>query len=515
MSNDTTTDITLKKPASTSKAPASSNAAASTHQTIPPKALDSFKKQVYGSVVSPEDADYVAAKTDVNMAYVTQPILVVFCTCLGDVRASLKLASEYNIPAVARSGRHSLAGYSGNDGLVLDVSQMNGVNVNYAEKTATVGPGTQFGKLNACLQSYGLHVPGGGCPTVAVAGYMQGGGYGFTSREFGMHCDNVLSFTMVLANQKVVEASAEKNADLFWAVRGGTGNQFGILLEVRFKLVELGDIGGVRLGWSLTTHAAQAAEALLAIQNNYINSDQYNHLGFQTAIAHDDKLGITLNFCAVFNGTEEQLDAALEPLTSLAGCEKLIRIRGEYSTVDETLLARIPDIDKPMKAMTRSCYIDRDLEAEDYRKILDFALTYPDKLMIIDMEGYGGKIRETAPDAMAFMHREAKFDLFCDVFWNTDETGTTQTEWLESLMQMMESFSNGHSYQNYPCRLQKDWRWAYFGKYYNTLLWVKQKFDPNNFFSFQQSITPQPAGLPERQYAPLLFDNHAIIYEPY
>ncbi len=515
MSNDTTAETATKKGVTTQRPSGDGDAVASSNGPIPPRVLESFKKQVYGRVVVLGDAGYLKAKTDVNMAYVTQPELVVFCVCLGDVRACLKLGSDYNVPVVARSGRHSLAGYSGNDGLVLDVSQMNGVNVNYADKTATVGAGTQFGKLNACLQSYGLHVPGGGCSTVAVAGYMQGGGYGFTSREFGMHCDNVLSFTMVLANQKVVEASAEKNPDLFWAVRGGTGNQFGILLEVRFKLFELGDIGGVRLGWSLATHAAEAAQVLLAIQNNYINSDEYNHLGFQTVIAPDDKLGMSLNFCAVFNGSEEQMDAALEPLTSIAGCERIIRMRGEYSTVDEALLARIPDIDKPMQAMTRSCYVERNLEVSDYRKILDFALTYPEKLMIIDMEGYGGKIRETSTDAMAFIHRNVKFDLFCDVFWDINATGNSQTEWLESLMAMMESFSNGHSYQNYPCRLQKDWRWAYFGEYYNSLLWVKQKFDPDNFFSFQQSITPQPDSLPERQYAPLLFDNLDITYESY
>jgi len=329
-----------------------------------------------------------------------------------------------------------------------------------------------------------------------------------------MHCDNVQSFKMVLPDQHVVEANANQNADLFWAVRGGTGNQFGILLEVCYRLYELGDVSGVRLGWSLHTHPAEAARALLAIQDNYINSDQINQLGFQTAIARGDD-GTSLNFCGIFNGSDDKLDEVLRPLTAIDGCKVVMRLRDQYSTVDETLLERIPDITTPMKAMTQSRYIDRNLDVDEYRKIIDFALTYPGKLMIIDMEGYGGKIATVAADAMAFMHRDAKFDLFCDVFWDTSESGEAQVEWLQGLMETVDSLSNGHSYQNYPCRLQTDWRWAYFGKYFNTLLWVKQKFDPHNFFNFQQSISPSPDNLPEREFGPLLFDNNEITYEPY
>ncbi len=130
------------------------------------------------------------------------------------------------------------------------------------------GPGTQFQDLNNYLAQYGLHTPGGGCGDVCVGGYMQGGGYGFTSREFGMNCDNVLSFSMMLADQSVVIANADQNADLYWAVRGGTGNNFGVLLSVLYQLYYLPSVWGVWLQWPIEN----AAQALYEMQSNYMTA---------------------------------------------------------------------------------------------------------------------------------------------------------------------------------------------------------------------------------------------------
>ena len=178
--------------------------------------------------------------------------MIAFCEVSADVRCCLEFARKYQVPFTCRSGGHSTAGYClVNGGLVIDVSRMDDIYVDPGARTARVGAGANFHKVNAILESYGLHVPGGGCPEVGVAGYMQGGGYGFTSRMFGIHCDNVLQVELMLADGTIVRANSVEHADLYWAVRGGTGNNFGVLLATTYQLYPLDTLWGFGLKWSL------------------------------------------------------------------------------------------------------------------------------------------------------------------------------------------------------------------------------------------------------------------------
>ena len=488
---------------------------------VAPEVLAAFLQEVTGRVIFPGDPDYDAARTEFNPAFPRFPKIIVFCVCLADVRACLKWAHDVGMHAVARAGRHSLAGYSVCDGMVIDVSEINSVVIDAVNREATVGAGIQFERFNANLQSYGLHVPGGGCPTVCVAGYMQGGGYGFTSREFGIHSDNVIEFTMVLADGRVVVASEAQNADLFWAVRGGTGNQFGILVQVRYKLYPLGKVSGIRLDWNVVTHPQEAAQALETIQNAYIRSSEHNKLGFQTTIGKDINAptDTRVMFLGLWTGDKADFDEVLKPLLDIPGHQVMKRMYDHYSTVDEALLANLPPIpDNTYSGLSQSRYFARDLTAEEWGKILEFAQTAPNDYMMIDMEAYGGAINDYPVEKSAFIHRDVTVDFFCDVFWehvDDEKAREENSNWLQSLMEFVEPFSNGHSYQNYPNRLQTDWRWAYFGKYYNTLQWVKAKYDPGNFFHYEQSISTEPDDTHDNEYAPLLFDDPDIVAEDY
>ena len=164
-----------------------------------------------------------------------------------------------------RSGGHSTAGYSTVEGgLMLDLRGLNNIFVQPQRKLAHVGPGVQMRDFYRTMHDYGLFAPGVSCPDVPIGGMMQGGGFGFGSRMFGMNCDNVTEVEMVLGDGRVVLANELHNADLFWAVRGGTGNQFGIVTRATYQLYPLQDVGAVQLQWRLgtDTEAAQGAHAL-------------------------------------------------------------------------------------------------------------------------------------------------------------------------------------------------------------------------------------------------------------
>ena len=163
-----------------------------------------------------------------------------------------------------------------NDGLVIDVSLMNQVAVDPHRRRANVGAGTTLGELNSVLDTYGLHVPGGTCNDVGVAGHMMGGGYGFTSRQYRLNCDNVVGVKVMLADGTIVEGSPKVNPDLHWAIRGGTGNQFGVLLDVTYELAEVYELWGFCLRWD----GADAAQVLAELQSGYMRNGAADALGY-------------------------------------------------------------------------------------------------------------------------------------------------------------------------------------------------------------------------------------------
>ena len=160
-------------------------------------------------------------------------------------------------------------------------------------------------------------------------------------------------------------------------------------------------------------------------------------------------------------------------------------------------------------------YISRELTIADYYNILDFFKTAPNKYAMVDMEGYGGKINTVDIGANAFIHRDVLMDFFCDTFFDDATHDREQNEiWLNSFFEFMGQYGNGHSYQNYPNRNQADFRWAYWGDYYSVLVDIKQKYDPNNLFRYQQSIGPEMKTKGNGQPV-ILFQNADIQYEIY
>lgn len=477
-----------------------------------PAQLNELRGRLAGTAVTPEDPGYNDGRTVFMHTYQHYPQLIVFCTIATDVLACLAFARETGLKVTARSGGHSTAGYSSNDQLVIDVGGISHVLVDRERRTARVGAGANFRKLNLMLDHAGLHVPGGGCESVGVAGYMQGGGYGFTSRLFGMNCDCVEAITMALPDGQVVRATDGMHADLFWAVRGGTGNQFGVLLEVEYRLVPLEPdrLLGFGLMWPLRDRdeIGAAAEVLHQIQLHYTRGGSADRLGLQALMIRTSVPGESggqvpqLLVRGVYDGPDAECMEKLRPLTDrMADPDRQIQIRqrGRYLQLNEILLQNLDHMDLPTVSLNTKPMVDSRIvgdtqPASAWASIIEHFVEAPDKTSFIAIESYGGAINIVEPDATAFVHRRASMDLFAWTFWTFEKNAAAARGWLDEFGRRAERLSNGHRYQNYPRRGNPDFRRHYFGENLPRLVEIKRRYDPENIFAFEQSIALPEAG---------------------
>ena len=467
--------------------------APSPSSTLPEGVAARLRSEIVGRVVTPGDPDYPIDRLG-NPLYPAFPQVIVYCKIFDDVRVALHWARALGLVITCRAGGHSTAGFSVNDGMVVDVSLINYVSIDPKLMQARVGSGTQFAQLNAVLEVANLHAPTGGCGDVAVGGFLQGGGYGFTSRQYGMACDNIVAAKVMLADGRIVNASADQNPDLLWGICGGTGNNFGVVLEFTYQLVAMKDIWEFCLAWS----AAGAPAAMLMLQNGYTKAGALSALGWQTALATLENKQMLL-MMGMFNGSRSDGLAALDPLMR-TGTPTLIRDRtASYNQLNEWLLdscltyPALPD-GATLFELKGVGYVSKPLDLDAWRRMVDFFSRAPSPFNILAMEAYGGRINATSADKNAFIHRDVYMDLFVDSFWSDVSMKDAATAWRDEFEQLLAPNSNGHRYQNYPERGARDYRWQYWGDAFPTLLFLKRKYDPTGFFSFEQDISPYPAG---------------------
>lgn len=444
-----------------------------------------------GDVVLPSDDGYAASRQLSNLAFQNFPLLIAYCEVFSDVQLCLAFAHKHKLWVTTRSGGHSTAGFSTNDGMVIDTGRMNGVYVDPSRKCAVVGPGTNWAHLNAMLADYRLHVPTGVCGDVCVAGFMQGGGYGLTSRKFGMNCDSVIDMLVMLADGRIVHANEHMNPDLFWAMRGGTGNNFGVLLQATYRLHELRELWGFGLRWTLD----RAPEGMEALQQRYMAGGVSDDIGYMGAFVFEgDKKVPVLIARGVYWGSEQDGRQLLQPLLKDTGATLPISRTGSFSFLNDWLFENpepVPNCPDLAREDKQSSIIAKKYKAKDWKNVCDLFRKSPNPWSCFAIEPYGGAINEVPRDANAFVHRDADMDFFVDVFWMTDAQRVAVQSWLDDCMTVIDRMGNGESYQNYPRLSQTDYRERYWKEAFPRLLSVKEKFDPGNFFRYAQSVSPK------------------------
>ena len=471
--------------------------------------LKAAQTQLRGYIVLPGEPAYNADRMLFNPLFDAYPSMIVYCMVESDVAIALQLAQQGSAPFTLRSGGHCTAGFSAGAGVLIDVSNLNSVYIDTDAPSATVGCGLNFGDFRAALAPYGLHVPGGECDDVCIGGYVQGGGYGFTSVTYGMNCDNVESMRVMLADGSIVTANGGQNADLWWAVRGGTGGNFGVLLTVTYQLRPLGNVFGWAIIWPLSNEQeiANAVAGLMLLQQQYMRTAASPNLNIQVSLCYQPGIlgGLPLPPAPMYPylmvrgiwvGNAEDGTAAIASLSASPGAVVQWTDETDFDTLNASLL-NVPygmpcfATGTPMPFEDKaSRIVSRDWSAAEWRSLLDYFVTTPNPYSYFYMEFYGGAINAYPAWGSAFVHRDAVFNAVLDVFWWQEADRAASQAFLGGWMDLMEPLYNGHVYQNYPRLDDPNYAYKYWGDAQASLWDVKQKYDPGNVFTFAQAVTP-------------------------
>jgi FAD/FMN-containing dehydrogenase len=202
--------------------------------------IHEFSQTLSQPLILPIDPGYDEARTVWNGMVDKRPAMIANCTNVDDIKKCVNFAQDHNLLVSIKGGGHNVAGRAVcDDGLMINLSQMNAVAVDPVKRTVRVGSGATLGELDKETQKFGLATPVGIFSTTGIAGLTLGGGYGHLGRKHGLTIDNLLSVELVTAKGDLISANETENPDLFWALRGGGGN-FGVVTSFEFKLHELG-----------------------------------------------------------------------------------------------------------------------------------------------------------------------------------------------------------------------------------------------------------------------------------
>ena len=426
---------------------------------------------VRGEVILPADDPYESARRVWNLAADRHPAVIVQCADVEDVVKAVEFARTHDLLLAVRSGGHSQAGHSVCDGgMVIDLGSMKDLQVNPAAQRLRAEPGVRVNELLKATQTYGLMTPTGGCPDVGIGGLTLGGGENALMAKYGTVCDNVLAAEIVTADGRVLTASAEENPDLYWAIRGGSGN-FGIVTSFEYRLYPISQL----LVGTLSFPISRTRDVLSRYRDFMRTApDELQTFGGLMSSPQGSVLAIAVSYCG--DATEgEQLVEKLRSISRPASAD--IRVM-QYSA----------DFILPPSASIGTGAFLPELSDDVVEVMATHFETAPPSSTAM-WSDYHGAVTRVAIGDMAFPLRQPGYSLFVGSRWNTPAEKMDAVDWVSDFQEAIRPFSRGVYVNNLDQEGEERAREAY-GPNYARLASIKAKYDPTNFFHLNQNIRP-------------------------
>ena len=452
--------------------------------------LEDLKDSFRGKILLPSDDGYESARKIWNATIDRHPALIARCATTSDVVLAVNYARDNGLILAVRGGGHNIAGNAVcDDGIVIDLSQMKAASVDPEARRGTIEGGATLADLDAATQAHGLATPIGINSTTGIAGLTLGGGFGWLSRKFGMTIDNLESAEVVTAAGEVVRASASERPDLFWALRGGSGN-FGVVTRFEFRLHPVGP--DVLSG--LIVYPISEAKRVLQQYREFIAKApeeisvwpvlrQAPPLPFLPAETHG-KTVIVL--ALLYAGDPKQGEPLIEPL------RKFGPLAGEHVGV-QPYTAWQKAFDPLLTFGARNYWKSHNfstLEDGLFDVVIEYVEKMPSPQSEIFFGALGGATTRPAPHSAAYAHRDAMFVMNFHGRWEDPADDERCIRWARDFFNASAPFASGGVYVNFLTADEGVRVRNAYGANYDRLAQVKHKYDPGNLFRMNQNIKP-------------------------
>jgi UDP-N-acetylenolpyruvoylglucosamine reductase len=452
--------------------------------------IDELREQVRGEVITPGDEGYEDARKIYNAMIDRRPSVVVRPLNAGDVIAAVNHARENDLDLAVRGGGHSVPGFGTvDDGVVIDLSRMRGVRVDPENQLARAEGGATWGDFNAATHAFGLATTGGVVSTTGVGGLTLGGGIGYLARRYGLSCDNLVSADIVTADGRLLVASEHQNEDLFWAIRGGSGN-FGVVTSFEFRLHPVKDIYGGPMFFELDD-----ADTVLRFYREFIADAPEEFGGFPAwqiapplPFIPEERHGEPfLAFVACWAGPVGQGESALKPLHDVASV-----VAEHVGPMPYPALNSAFDALYPWGALQH--YWKANFVTELSDDAIAAHLEHGPKVPVVNSTVHiypiNGACQRVGSDATAFAYRDAKFATVVAGMWPDPEQNETNIKWVRDYYDATAPHSEEGGYINFMSGDDQDRIKANYRGNYDRLVEAKRKYDPDNLFHVNQNIAP-------------------------
>jgi FAD/FMN-containing dehydrogenase len=449
--------------------------------------IPDIRKEFQGRVIAPGDTEYEKARTVFYGGIDRHPSVIIRPVDVNEVARVVNLARESGLELAVRSGGHSLLGYSVCEGgIVLDLSNMKGLEIDTASRTAWAETGLTAGEFTTTAAAHGLAVGFGDTGSVGIGGITLGGGVGYLVRKYGLTIDNLLAAEVVTADGQIRHVDEQTHPDLFWAIRGGGGN-FGVLTRFKFKLHEVPQVVGGMLILPATPEtiagfiaASEAAPEELSGIGNVMSAPP---MPFLPPEAHGK---LVIMAFLVYAGDAEAGQRALAPFRSLA-----------TPITDMLKPMSYPEIYPPEEggdayhpvAVARTMFLDQ-IDLDVAKTILEHLQASTAMMKVAQLRVLGGAMARVPVDATAFAHRKSKIMVNLAALYQNPEEKPAHEAWAAEFAEAIKQSDEG-AYVNFlGDEDEAGLHAAYPGSTWDRLAEIKARYDPTNLFRLNQNIAP-------------------------